>query len=61
MEYINWIIEHWVEILAALTSLVTVASTVTKFTTTPRDDEWCAKIYGWIEKIALVTGKAKQK
>lgn len=61
MDIINWIIENWVGILAAATSVVTAASLITKLTDTPADDAFVAKVYKVIEALALVTGKAKQQ
>ena len=60
MDIINWIMEHWLEMLGAATSLVTAASLVTRWTDTPADDRVVGKIYKVIEAIAQVTGKAKQ-
>ncbi|GAU08127.1 hypothetical protein [Desulfoplanes formicivorans] len=61
MDIINWIIENWVGILTAATSVVTAASLITKLTDTPADDAFVAKVYKVIEALALVTGKAKQQ
>lgn len=49
------------EIWQWLTTIVTVASLVTATTPTPKDDDWLAKIYKWIETLGLVVGRAKDK
>ena len=49
------------DIWACITTIVTVASVVTATTPTPKDDEWLAKIYKWIETLGLVVGRAKDK
>jgi hypothetical protein len=36
------------------------AKAITILTKTPTDDSWFAKIYKWIEVIALVIGRAKK-
>ena len=41
--------------------VVTVASTITATTSTPRDDEFIGKAYKVIEFFALVNNKAKQR
>ena len=61
MDAINFIIENWATILGGLTALVTAASAITALTPTPTDDAVVAKIYKFIEIIALNIGKAKDK
>lgn len=56
----NFVIENWDSILLGLTSLVTVASVVTKFTPSKSDDEYTAKALEWISKIALNKDKFKK-
>lgn len=50
MDYIN-----------IFTLIVTIASTITAVTPTPKDDGIIKRIYSIIEILALVIGKAKQK
>jgi hypothetical protein len=47
-------------IVMALMGLHLLASVITAATPTPKDDRVLAKIYRWIERAALVVGKAKQ-
>ena len=54
-----WITAHWVEIIAFWGVTVTIASVITAATPTPRDDAVWARVYGAVEKIALVFGRAK--
>lgn len=49
------------QITLVLTSLVTLASTITAITDTPKDMGLKRKIYKIIEFLALVTEKTKQK
>jgi len=49
----NFVIENWDSILLGVTSLVTVASVITKFTKSPNDDAFVAKVLDWVAKIAL--------
>lgn len=49
----NFVIENWDSILLGLTSLVTVASVITKFTPSVQDDAFVAKVLEWTAKIAL--------
>ena len=43
------------------TSLVTVASIITNYTDTPKDDAFVAKAYKVLETFAFLRNKAKQK
>ena len=56
----NWVIDHWVEIIAVLGSLHALASAITALTPTPKDDEFVSKVYKMIESLALVIGRAKE-
>lgn len=49
----DWLFENWVEISAALTGLVTVASIIVKLTPTPQDDEFLAKIISVLNVLAI--------
>jgi hypothetical protein len=48
------------EIITTLTTVVTVASLIAATTPTPKDDEWIAKLYKFIDLLAINIGKAKQ-
>ena len=48
-------------IINTVTTLVTVASIIAASTPTPKDDEWIAKLYKFIDLLAINIGKAKQQ
>jgi len=60
MDIFDWIINNLDKIVIVLTTACTLASAITALTPTPSDDEAVSRIYKWIEKIALVVGKAKE-
>lgn len=47
-------------IISVATTIVTVASLIAATTPTPKDDEWIAKLYKFIDLLAINIGKAKQ-
>ncbi len=47
-------------IISVVTTIVTVASLIAATTPTPKDDEWIAKLYKFIDLLAINIGKAKQ-
>lgn len=50
---INFMVEHWDEVLLAITSTVTAASVVVKFTPNKKDDEIVARILNFLKTIAF--------
>ncbi len=52
--------EHLSELYLVATSLVTIASVITNWTDTPRDNAWVARAYRLLEKLAFLGNKAKQ-
>jgi len=42
------------------TAVISVASVIAAVTPTPKDDVWMAKIYRFIDILAINIGKAKQ-
>ena len=50
-----------VTIINTVTTIVTVASIIAASTPTPKDDEWIAKLYKFIDLLAINIGKAKQQ
>jgi hypothetical protein len=42
------------------TAVISVASVIAALTPTPKDDEWMAKLYRFIDILAINIGKAKQ-
>jgi len=67
IEFISTLIAGWgqlplvAQVVAVLVALHPVASAIVAFTDTPKDDKLLAKAYKWIEILALITQKAKQK
>ena len=53
METYNFIVKHWVEIVAIYTGLVTIASIIVKWTKTLKDDNIVLPIIKILAKIAL--------
>jgi hypothetical protein len=47
-------------IVSVVTTIVTLASLIAASTPTPKDDEWLAKLYKFVDLLALNIGKAKQ-
>lgn len=50
-----------IDLVTAATTIVTTASIVAATTKTPKDDEWIAKFYKFIDLLAINIGKAKDK
>jgi hypothetical protein len=50
-----------IDAVTTITTIVTIASIVAATTKTPKDDEWIAKLYSFIDLLALNIGKAKDK
>lgn len=57
----QWVVENWEAILAAVTAVVTAASAIAALTPTPKDDAIVGKLYKVIDVLALNIGKAKDK
>lgn len=49
----EWILNHWQELLLIVTSIVTVASLIAKLTPTEADDKFVQKILDFINLLAL--------
>jgi hypothetical protein len=49
------------DLVGTITLIVTIASLIAASTPTPKDDEWMAKLYKFIDLLALNIGKAKDK
>ena len=47
-------------IISVVTTIVTVASLIAASTPTPKDDERIAKLYKFVDLLAINIGKAKQ-
>jgi hypothetical protein len=48
-------------LVTTVTTIVTIASLIAASTPTPKDDEWIAKLYRFIDLLAVNIGKAKDK
>jgi hypothetical protein len=48
-------------IVTTVTTIVTIASLIAASTPTPKDDEWIAKLYRFVDFLAINIGKAKDK
>ena len=58
MNILTWLQAHWLEISAAITSAIGLASIIVKLTPTPKDDTILAKVVGFLGKwIALNPSK----
>ena len=55
----NFIMIHFNEVLVAITSVVTAASAICALTPTPKDDNFIAKIRGFLDILALNVGQVK--
>ena len=49
----EWVISHWLDIVAVITGIVTVASIIAKLTPTETDDKIVAKILQVIDLLAI--------
>lgn len=61
MDYVNWVFEHYGDLIAILIALHAVALLIVNLTPTPKDDEFVAKAYKIIEFLGgIISAKAKQ-
>ncbi len=58
---VAWLVAHWQELAAALGALLTLASIVTAFTATPKDDAVVAKIVAWLSFLQPRTSEGTLK
>lgn len=49
------------DIIAIVTAVITLASTIAAVTPTPKDDVWVSRLYMVVDLLALNVGKAKDK
>lgn len=45
---VAWVVAHWSQIAAAISAALVLASVITAFTPTPKDDEVVRKIASWL-------------
>ena len=57
----DWILEHKLDLLHALTAIIAAAAAVTALTPSPIDDGVVAKIRAVLDFLALNFGHAKNK
>lgn len=57
---VNFIMGIW-NILMIIPIIITIASIIVSLTPTPKDDKLWAKVYKYLEVLALAIGKAKQR
>lgn len=49
----DWIIEHWDDLMLIVTGIISVASVIVKLTPTPRDDEELGRLRKLLHTMAL--------
>mgnify|MGYP006923320478 CR=1 FL=1 len=54
---IDWILNHWVDLLAIYGAIVAICSTIIKLTPSVKDDEIWAKILKILDKFSVVFTK----
>ena len=50
---LDWIVEHWVDLLAIYGAIVAICSTIIKLTPSVKDDEIWAKILKILDKFSV--------
>lgn len=54
---IDWILEHWVDLLAIYGAVVAICTTIVKLTPSVKDDEIWSKIIKILDKFSTVFTK----
>lgn len=54
---IDWILNHWVDLLAVYGAVVAICSAIVKLTPTTKDDNWWAKILKILDHFSTVFTK----
>lgn len=49
----NWFIEHWVNLLATVTSAITMASVIAKLTPSSHDDEVVDRLLKFVQWLSI--------
>tara|TARA_Y100001951_G_C11286767_1_gene269238 strand:- start:1718 stop:1924 length:207 start_codon:yes stop_codon:yes gene_type:complete len=57
---IDFIMGIW-NLLMIVPIVISICSVIVSLTPTPKDDKLWAKVYKWLEVLALAIGKAKDK
>jgi hypothetical protein len=56
----NWLIENFTQIMAALSSIIAAASAIAALTPSPKDDSLVARIRQLVDILALNIGHARR-
>lgn len=56
----NWIIEHYMDLIAAVTAVVTASSAIAALTPSAKDDSVVALLRKLVDFLALNIGHAKK-
>jgi len=57
---IDFVMGIW-NLLMIVPIIISICSVIVSLTPTPKDDKIWAKVYKWLEVLALAIGKAKDK
>lgn len=55
---LNWITEHWSDVLAVYGGLVALSTAIVKITPSTKDDEWVSKIIKVLDFFSTAFTKA---
>lgn len=61
MNIVNWVMNNWVEISAAVSGIVVAARIVVKLTPTPKDDNALAFVIGLLKHVGLTSDTIVKK
>lgn len=61
MNIINWFINNWVEISAAVSGIVVAARIIVKLTPTPKDDNALAFVVNVLKQVGLTSDTLSKK
>ena len=50
---VNWIVEHWQDVLSIIAGVIGIATTIVKLTSTQKDDAILAKIIKVLSVVSL--------
>lgn len=60
MHNLNWIFEHWDDIIYGISTVIAGASVLAKLTATQEDDKFLKKISNLLSKLTLGLGSVKK-
>lgn len=61
MNFFNWIVEHWTDILAGFGGVVLLASIIVGLTPTTKDDTFLRKIINAFDKLSFLQTKENKE